>query len=360
MRKILLITIATFFAGQTFAQKKSANFSIENSSSLKRNGELVRINWSDVLKLNPSIDTANFQVVENATSAQIPYQLEKLGGSEVKYLLVQVSVDAKSSIKLSLINKKSTPVKAKTYGRYVPERKDDFAWENDKVAFRMYGKALEGSNENAYGMDVWVKSTSELVVNKRYKLNDYHKDHGDGLDYYSVGKTLGVGDMAPYLNDTARYLGNYSSYKILDNGPLRTTFQLIFDEATVNGQTIKVQKTISIDAGSQMNKIENVYSVKGAKQLPVGVGLATRNEKDKTLLENTKGIIGYWEPAHGPDGITGVGAVLTSNINIVRKKDQVLAITTVKSDQPVIYYAGAAWNKAGEIKTSQQWFDYLT
>ena len=34
-------------------------------------------------------------------------------------------------------------VKAKVYGRYVPERKDDFAWENEYAAFRMYGPALK-------------------------------------------------------------------------------------------------------------------------------------------------------------------------------------------------------------------------
>ena len=27
---------------------------------------------------------------------------------------------------------------AKVYGRYVPERKDDFAWENEYAAFRLY------------------------------------------------------------------------------------------------------------------------------------------------------------------------------------------------------------------------------
>jgi hypothetical protein len=31
----------------------------------------------------------------------------------------------------------------RVYGRFNRERFDDFAWENDKVAFRMYGEALE-------------------------------------------------------------------------------------------------------------------------------------------------------------------------------------------------------------------------
>ena len=31
----------------------------------------------------------------------------------------------------------------KAYGRFVRERFDDFAWENDRIAHRTYGKALE-------------------------------------------------------------------------------------------------------------------------------------------------------------------------------------------------------------------------
>ena len=43
---------------------------------------------------------------------------------------------------------------AKVFGRHVPERKDDFAWENDRIAFRMYGPALEADGEISSGIDV--------------------------------------------------------------------------------------------------------------------------------------------------------------------------------------------------------------
>lgn len=332
---------------------------IENKSDLKRNDELVRVAWKELLERNAQLDTSNLQVIDPSTKAQIPYQLEKIGHDAVQYLLLQVSVEPKSKLHLALVKGKPAPVKVKTYGRYVPERKDDFAWENDKIAFRMYGKALEGTNENAYGIDVWVKRTSELVIDKRYKVDNYHKDHGDGLDYYSVGQTLGAGDMAPYLADSVWYLGNYKNYKILDNGPLRTTFQLTYDEASANKQRIKVQKTVTIDAGSQLNKMENSYAFEGADVLPVAVGLATRSENEKQLLADESGIIGYWEPAHGEDGITGVGAILNSKLKLVKKQHQVLAISNVRANEPIVYYTGAVWNKAGEITTSQQWFDYL-
>jgi pectinesterase len=54
---------------------------------------------------------------------------------------------------------------AKVFARYVPERLDDFAWENDKIGHRTYGPALAAPDESktgkeifvASGLDVWCK-----------------------------------------------------------------------------------------------------------------------------------------------------------------------------------------------------------
>ena len=124
------------------------------------------------------------------------------GQAIVQNLLLQVSLSANGSAKLLIVPGKPAASVKKTYGRYVPERFDDFAWENDKVAFRMYGKSLEGRKDNAFGTDVWVKKTSKLVINDWYKTGDYHHDHGDGMDYYNVGLTLGAGDIAPFVKDS--------------------------------------------------------------------------------------------------------------------------------------------------------------
>ena len=47
-----------------------------------------------------------------------------------------------------LIELNSTCQETVTYARFVPERSDDFAFENDKVAFRIYGPALKNSGVN--------------------------------------------------------------------------------------------------------------------------------------------------------------------------------------------------------------------
>ena len=48
----------------------------------------------------------------------------------------------------------------KAYGRFVRERFDDFAWENDRIAHRTYGKALinwKGEPLTSSSIDIWSK-----------------------------------------------------------------------------------------------------------------------------------------------------------------------------------------------------------
>ena len=342
-----------------FAQTK-ANISIQNISALDRKETIVSIKWETIVSHYPQIDTTGFIVINSVTKKQVPFQLEHQGLKKIQNLLVQVDVKAKSTLSLWIQKGKSESFVTKTYARFVPERKDDFAWENDKIAFRTYGKAIEKTKEDAYGLDVWVKRTNKMILNERYKRNEYHIDHGDGMDYYHVGFSLGAGNMAPYINDTIRYSANYHQWKILDNGPLRSTFQLTYDTWNAGGINVKATKTISLDAGSQLNRIENVYSFEGEKPMPVVVGIIKRPETGIISLNEQQGIMAYWEPTHGEDGTTGTGSILTSLVNnMIVGNNQMLAKTVVKNNEPIIYYSGAAWDKAGKISNAKEWFNYL-
>lgn len=341
------------------AQLKTT-ISIQNNSNLDRKEAVVAIKWETILSSYPKIDTTDFVVINPKTKKQIPFQLEHRGSKAIQNLLLQVDVKAKSSLSLSIQKGKPENFAIKTFARFVPERKDDFAWENDKIAFRTYGKAIEKTKEDAYGLDVWVKRADKMIINERYKLGDYHIDHGNGMDYYHVGFSLGAGNMAPYVKDTIRYSGNYYKWKVLDNGPLRSTFQLFFDTWNAGGINVKATKTISLDAGSQLNRIENVYSFDGDKSLAVVVGIIKRPETGIISLNEKQGIMSYWEPTHKEHGTTGVGSILTSTVNGMLVNDkQILAKTEVKNNEPIIYYSGAAWDKAGKITNSKKWDSYL-
>ncbi len=306
-------------------------------------------------------DAGPFRIMDRQSAKEVPYQLEKRGGSEVQNLLIQVEVPANGTVVLAAEKGEPAAVAAKTFARYVPERLDDFAWENDVLAFRMYGKALEGRKDDAQGTDLWVKRTDKLVIDNWYAGADYHKDHGEGMDYYSVGQTLGAGDIAPYADGKVIYPKHYRTHEILDNGPLRTTFRLGYEPWDVNGISVKVSKLISIDAGSQLNRVEVTYEADGGSALPVVIGVARRKAPGEVLREEAQGIFGYWEPEHGEDGITGVGIISEKPFSAVHEHaDQYLSELAATNNEPLVYYNGGAWNKAGKITSADAWFSYLT
>ena len=56
----------------------------------------------------------------------------------------------------------------RAYGRFVRERFDDFAWENDRIAHRTYGNALafwKGEPLTSSAIDIWSKRTPKMVIN---------------------------------------------------------------------------------------------------------------------------------------------------------------------------------------------------
>ncbi|RYC69986.1 MULTISPECIES: DUF4861 family protein [Spirosoma] len=321
---------------------------------------VLEIPWSVVRQAYPAVDTTQLQIVQASTGEPVPYQFERRGQRTVQNLLVQLTVAPKQTILLTLRKGQPAPVAQKTYCRFVPERYDDFAWENDRIAFRIYGKSLNGRSDNAYGTDVWAKRTSQLVINDWYKSGDYHKDHGQGLDYYQVGLTLGAGDVGIWLGDSINYIHNYTSWQVLDNGPLRSTFRVRFSPYQFGPITVNAIKTFSLDAGSQLSRIEVQLAHTPSQPLPIVVGITLRPEPRQVRFDKSSGIMSYWEPAHGNDGTLGIGCVFPVPMATLRQqRNHALAGTALPSDKPFVYYSGAAWDKAGQITSADAWFAYL-
>ncbi|MCW8311008.1 DUF4861 family protein [Sphingobacterium thalpophilum] len=357
MKKTFVLSLALGLWGIALAQNNKT-ITVSNPSSFTRT-ELISIPYA-TFERHFALKENSFSIVDSENKKELAYQLEKLGQQTAQNVLVQVSLAPKSSLTFAVTGNAPTAVSSKTYARYVPERKDDFAWENDIAAFRAYGKALEGSSEDAQGFDFWAKRTNDLIIDEWYKTGDYHADHGKGLDYYSVGQTLGVGDATPFIDGQVVYHKHYRQYKVLDNGPLRSTFKLIYEPENVKDQNLQVEKTVSLDAGSQLNRISYAIKNSTASSTSVAIGLAKRKEEKPQFLNDAKsGILAYWEPAEG-DKITGT-AVIVPKASYVFKDSptQFLLTTTVENNNPLVYFAGAAFNKAGKINNFEQWQSYL-
>ncbi|WP_432713677.1 DUF4861 family protein [Pedobacter sp.] len=355
--KLLLILVLLCCS---MAVSAATSIEIVNPLSQKRK-ELVEIPFEQFQKGFLWTKGKTFKLINATTKAEVAYQLAYKGNAAPVALLIAVDIAAKGILKITVVAGKPAVVKAQTFARYVPERYDDFAWENDKVAFRMYGAALENRKDNAMGMDVWSKRTAALVVDKWYKTEDYHADHGEGMDYYSVGNTLGGGDIAPFIKDSIYFTNNYKTWKVLDNGPLRSTFQLTYPTRNAANIPYTVTKIISIDAGSQLNKVEAIFDYQGTEALPLAIGIVKRDQPGATVVLNEKsGIMAYWEPDSEKTGVTGLAVLVADNsAKMDVAKGHLLTLVNTKAAQPYVYYNGAAWDRAGKITSAQAWVNYL-
>jgi len=360
MKKIALTLFASLllFSG-AFAQRSIV---LTNNSETDRKAEMVEVKTCG---LRACFHKKSY-VLKNDRNEEVAYQLIYKGKKKPKAIIFQADVKANATGTYTLTEGKPAAVKAKTSARFVPERKDDFAWENDLAAYRMYGPAL--ANENpSNGVDLWLKRTNELLVDKFYD-NDlkheisYHVDHGQGLDCYKVGHTLGCGGISPYVSDSLMVGNHYSSYKVIENGPLQSVFKLTYDSVKVGNTYYKQEITITTNAGSMLNKA--IVKFKGpAQKMELAAGIFLHDEVGNLKLNAENGTAGYAENAVSdakvPSGRNYIGVFIPAKVNkAFTKGEHALILSSYKVGDTFTYYFGGGWSKWG-YPTDADWFNAL-
>lgn len=343
--------------GTTYAQTLGT-ITVKNSLTTNRNTGVVEIPFELISsKIKTTTDNV---IIKDEKGTELPIQWIKNQAGETEALLILSSLEGNQEKSFGIFMGKPHTYKALTFGRFVPERFDDFAWENDKVAFRMYGPALSGRSDNAYGTDVWSKRTSELIIDKWYKKGKYHDDEGEGCDYYHVGFTLGGGSIEPYA-DSICFAKNYASYQVIENGPLRTTFILGYKPWKVGKNTVEATRKITLDAGTHMNKIEVFFTILegNSDSLTVVSGLVKRNKPGTMLLDESKGILAYWEPTDASHGTTGTAVIFNNNKKMSVTNQHLLVFDTLKNKQKMTYYNGQAYDRQGDATNATEWIKYV-
>jgi pectinesterase len=251
----------------------------------------------------------------------------------------------------------------KTYGRFVRERRDDFAWENDRIAHRMYGKELETWPQEpltSSSVDVWTKRVHSLVINNWYVVDDYHKEHGEGGDFYAAGKTRGDGGTGIWANGKLYPSDNFRDTRVYAVGPIRVLFELTYQPWTAGGVRVSEKKLVSLDAGSNLDRFESRYTFEGS---PANLAHAVGIRKLKgTEIKVTRelGILRTWE-AVKDEGDLGQAVI----VNLADVKDlaedelNYLVLTKIAAGAPCISYSGFASTPLGDIKTVAEWDRYL-
>lgn len=388
MKKIITL-ISTVLLMASCTEHGPLQVTVTNSLHIDRNGELVEVCLNKVFdQVNPS-DTADI-IVLNESGEQVPYQ-QTYDGKLIFPVNVKAGGSAVYTIQTGV--KQEELFETAVYGRKYPERVDDVAWENDLTAYRTYGPALQANGERAFGYDVWLKCVPELVVEERYEMElnpvikakidnlrrikqneeanklyqsvSYHVDHGNGLDCYKVGPTLGGGAAALLVNDSIVYPYCYvGEPEILDNGPLRFTVKLNYGATTIkNDAAVTETRIISLDKGSQLNK--TIVSYNGlTTATPVAAGIVIHPENPEAyVLDANNGYVTYTDLSdniHNGNGEIYLGVVFPeemkeAKVQLFTKEESrslrggasghVLAISEYQPGAEFTYYWGSGWNK---------------
>ena len=335
---------------------------VTNPTQSFRDSETVSLNFKDVKNAVAGLTKDNVAVLEFKTNRLLATQVVQ--GKDKTELLFQTDL-APGEKKYFRVMKQPVGLarpepKAVAYCRFVPERKDDFAWENDKTAFRMYGPALEDETITC-GIDAWSKCVPTPFIDKAFKSGSYHKDHGEGGDFYKVGNTLGCGGAAPLVDGKICLSNhNYKEWKILENGPIRAVFELTYAAWKAGPYTLSETKRISIDLGSNLNKIECFYSSDNAQAVPVAAGIVLQKSSEK-FKDAKNNIIAYWLPAGKGNGMMGCGVIYGAGVEskVVEADNHLLMVEDHSISEPLVYYSGSCWDKNREFSSFEKWQKYL-
>jgi len=354
--------------------------------------QVIEVAKMEVLK-NANCAVAREFIVLDGEGDEIPYQITHDGR-----VLVFCTVRPESSISLSMIKGQPQDYELTCNGRIYPNRWDDLVWENDRCAWRFYGPGAHKNMKNsAYGFDTFVKNTPHPMQDQLYHNEltsygvheqmkkagrggewdevhrgyTYHRNHGAGMDAYTVGATLGAGAPALIAADgSLRYPLYYEKAEILDNGPLRFTVRLQMAEPnlpapTGEGSGGKASLLISQDCGSHFARVEVTYDDL-TQPTPVCAGIVVHESNPNGYVLNKKeGFITYAEPLDNADkrmnGEHYIGVFIPQMKNEKLKvKNEVKFVPlkekraggighaviqgTYTPGQPFVYYTGSAWS----------------
>ena len=253
-----------------------------------------------------------------------------------------------------------------TFCRFVPERKGDFAWENDRVAFRAYGKPTQKKpHAIVSGFDCFLKRVSYSVINKWYAMNQkgksYHRDWGEGLDCYYVGASRGCGGSAVFYEGRYYAPEYFERSEVLENNRTRSVFRLYYAPMIIGKDTVREVKTITIEKGNHYFKCEDEW-MSSLKLKVLGVGIAQHGGRG--TVTGGRGWMSYWEPMQQSE--LGL-AVWCHRRNDAGKemekqgedKDANLWLHVKMHHNKATYYAGFSWAKAGYHTSNEAWTDYV-
>ena len=378
LKSLLLITILGSSCQQQLYTK---TFTVENKLAIARKSETVSVPVDRVSKMVEKFGAENVLIRDAASKqALVTQPLDVDADGKVDEILFQTDIqpnEKKKFIIEGLENGAARQPKPEltTYSRFVPERTDDYTWENDRVAFRTYGPVAQQLAEAGKpdgtltsGMDAWLKRVEYPIIDKWYKkytdkTGSYHNDTGEGYDPYHVGPSRGLGGVGVWKNDKLYVSKNFTGYKTIATGPIRTVFELTYAPWEADGVTVAETKRISLDLGSNLSRHE--VQLQPSQPLPnLTIGITLHDKKGTVKANPEQGWFRYWEPMDNSELGTGIvvdPAVVEGykDYRVSANDRSHLFVHTNPVNSKLVYYAGFGWKRSGQFSSPAEWDAYL-
>jgi hypothetical protein len=409
--KILLRAVLGLLAFAAIARADHLVVTVTNDLAIARPAEVISIPFAQIRQLlDPAhADPANYWnrttnipkvrfddlLVKDSSGNPVPAQVTNLdtkGGRNYEYndLIFQhdfAAGEKSATFTIETVDTQMPPYPAKVYCRFVPDRLDDFAWENDRIAHRIYGAGLElpsaGPDQMANGgsgVDVWSKRFPYFMVDRWYGKdhNALHTDTGEGLDMYETGVARGDGGIGIWDGQALHVSRDFRTWKILANGPIRAVFELGYEPWDAgNGVMVSEVRRFTVDAGHNLDQVVSTLTFSGTDTLTVGIGLTEHTARsDNATITPTQNADNLWESlweVYTKSGQLGTGIILapgTAFTGFAQSKANVpaarslrpddLMLVKAKSGVPITFYAGAGWDQSKQFSSNADWTTYLS
>jgi hypothetical protein len=232
------------------------------------------------------------------------------------------------------------------------------AWENDKIAFRLYFDTRNGK-------DVFGKLIPGMVMDTvgANHNNSYHQLSHWGMDVLHVGKSLGAGGIAIKTKDengkdTLIRLGGSNikkqTYEVVADGPIRAVFRIKYDWE-INSKSVQVTDETSTWGGQFFYKTKlSVTNAPKDSKLVIGFADFYNNEKGQLDTAGFAVCYSYGLQSENKDKLGLAVAVrssefdsfntITDSLSDIRNTHYVLL--NHSANKPVVYRFYAGWEKS--------------
>ena len=250
--------------------------------------------------------------------------------------------------------------------RFAPDRSDDLLWENDRTAHRIYGHALEAIEPpSGSGIDAWVKKVRWPFMDRQLKTVTYHNDQGEGMDYYNVKQTRGVGGLGIWYDNKLWVSRNYRTHEILKTGGDVASFKVTYAPWPVDVvRKVWEERTMTLPLGTNFTRVVTTLHSDTPEPLIVGIGLGKNGTvvgNGRLMTDRAAGRMSYWEPtdpAHGQMG-TAIMVDPASIVDVKADAENNLLLVRVTPGKPFVYYLGAGWDRGLDFKSREDWESYV-